>query len=345
LKLNFPLKTIYDTTYFTQQHGTGSSHNCNAARSIGDNRMCGEIEDEVFDIAATLGIKYIASLFELKNISKDFYNWRNCFLDTYFKKLLSDDFSDDELVALYNIVNEWISEEIESSIKYGGNQLDHLYHYNYRIIEKIMNEELRNTLISRGKSSPKVTANIDDYVVKSKDNNKHLVDEIRQNGYSQDIEQKIVATFSDLYGGQAKLLVDIGDIIDISNNRDFISNCVIQFVVTRRKYGYRSAGLNELISKFHVCFSNEDWLKLFHNIVDSISLTNKEDFYSINEDIETLCLYYYLGTMPDKLAELCSNKLNTHWCWLTSCGLINLETYSLFVDPQMTSLEMFSKYH
>lgn len=130
-----------------------------------------------------------------------------------------------------------------------------------------MNEELRNTFISRGKSSPKVTANIDDYVVKSKDNNKHLVDEIRQNGDSQDIEQKIVATFSDLYGGQAKLLVDIGDIIDISNNRDFISNCVIQFIVTRRKYGYRSAGLNELISKFHVCFSNDDWLKLFHNIV------------------------------------------------------------------------------
>ena len=315
-----------------------------AARSIGDNRMRGEIEDVVFVTAANLGIKYIASLFELKNNPNDFYNWRNCFLDAYYKKLLSEDFSDDELLALYNLVNAWISEEIESSIRHGGNQLEHLYHYNYRIIEKIKNEELRKTLISNGKSSPKVTANIDDYVVKSKDNNKHLIDEIRQNGYSQDVEKKIVATFSDLYGGQARLLVDIGDIIDVANNRNFISNCVIQFVVTRRKYGYRSAGLNELISKFHSYLSNDDWLKLFHNIVDSMSLTNMEDFYSINEDIETLCLYYYLGTMPDKLAELCSNKLNTHWCWITSCGLLNFEPYTLAVDTNMTSLELFSKY-
>lgn len=185
------------------------------ARSIGDNRMCSEIEHEVFETSANLGIKYIASLFELKNNPKDFYNWRNCFLDVYFKKLLSDDFSDDQLVALYNIVNSWISEEIESNIKRGGNQLEHLYHYNCRIIEKIKNEELRNTLTSYGKSSPKVATNIDDYVVKSKDNNKYFVDEIRKNGYSQDVEREIIATFSDLYGGQVKLLIDIGDIIDI----------------------------------------------------------------------------------------------------------------------------------
>ena len=69
-----------------------------------------------------------------------------------------------------------------------------------------------------------------------------------------------------------------------------------------------------------------------------------EDFYSINEDIETLCLYYYLGTMPDKLMELCSNKLNTHWCWLTSCGLIELDTYSLFSQEDVTSLKEFAKY-
>lgn len=314
------------------------------ARSIGDNRMCSEIEHEVFETSANLGIKYIASLFELKNNPKDFYNWRNCFLDVYFKKLLSDDFSDDQLVALYNIVNSWISEEIESNIKRGGNQLEHLYHYNCRIIEKIKNEELRNTLTSYGKSSPKVATNIDDYVVKSKDNNKYFVDEIRKNGYSQDVEREIIATFSDLYGGQVKLLIDIGDIIDISHNRNFVSNCVIQFIMTRRKYGYRSAGLNELISKFYVFFSNDDWLKLFHNIVDSLSLTNMEDFYSINEDLETLCLYYFLGTMPDKMAELCLNKLNTHWCWLTSCGLIEVDTYSLLIQEDIASLEEFSKY-
>ena len=315
-----------------------------AAHSIGDNRMSREIEEEIFETAASLGTKYIAALFELKNNPKDFYMWRNCFLDVYFKRLLSDDFSDEELVALYKIVNAWINEKIESSIKYGGNQLEHLYHYNYRIIEKIKNEEVRNKLISRGKSSSKVTNNIDDYVVKSKDNNKYLVEEIQQNGYSHDLEQKVIATFSDLYSGQAKLLIDIGDVIDILNNQSFISNCVIPFVVARRRYGYRSAGLNELISKFYSYFSKDDWLKLFHNIVDSISLTNMEDFYYINEDLETLCLYYFLGTMPDKLVELCSNKLNTHWCWLTSCGLVELDAYSLFIQENINSLKDFSKY-
>lgn len=98
------------------------------------------------------------------------------------------------------------------------------------------------------------------------------------------------------------------------------------------------------ISQFYSYFSNEDWLILFHNIVDSISLTSMEDFYSINEDIETLCLYYYLGAMPDKLAELCLNKLNAHWCWITSCGLLNMESYTLAVDANMISLEVFVKY-
>ena len=55
-------------------------------------------------------------------------------------------------------------------------------------------------------------------------------------------------------------------------------------------------------------------------------------------------VYYYLGTMPDKLAELYSNKLKTHWCWITSCGLLNLELYTLAVDANMTSLELFAKY-
>ena len=138
--------------------------------------------------------------------------------------------------------------------------------------------------------------------------------------------------------------MDIGDIINISQNLDFISNCIIEYIVRKRKYGYRGVGLNELIKRYYCYFSNSDWMKLFDNIVSSITISSIDDFYSVNEDIETLCLYYFKGTKPDKLSELCSNKLSTHWSWLTSCGLINLNKYELLIDEEINTLKDFSFY-
>ena len=314
------------------------------ASDIGDNRIAGEIENVLFETAANLGIEYIAALFELKNNPTDFYNWRNCFLDIYFKKISKEEFSDDELVALYNIVNAWINEDIEVTVRFGNNQLEHLQHYNYKIIEKIKDKELRNTLISFGKNSPQVISNIDDYVVKLEDTNELLMDEIRKKGYSQEVEEKIIATFSNHDYRQSKLLIDIGGIVNIRSNPSFISNCVIEYIVRKRMYGYRWTGLKELIDSFYQFFNENDWTKLFNNIIDSISTTNIENFYGVNEDIETLCLYYFKGRMPEKMPELCANKLNTHWCWLTSCGLIDEKIYSLEIDSNIDSLKAFSEF-
>ena len=48
--------------------------------------------------------------------------------------------------------------------------------------------------------------------------------------------------------------------------------------------------------------------------------------------------------MPQKLSELCSKKLDTHYKWITSCGLINVNTYTLAIDESITSLVDFAEY-
>lgn len=315
------------------------------AYSIGDNRLAGEIEKTLFETAVKLGVKYIAALFELKNNPKEFYNWRDYFLNTYFKIIDYEDISDKELVALYNIVNAWVSEDIElkSDTRWGNGQLEFLQHFNYKIINKIKNEQLRDKLKSIGKFSVPVESNADKVDEKVNDCNKSIIDEICRNGYSQGIEQKIIASFSEGHSKQLELLLGVGELIDISHTHSFISNCVVEYIVKKRKYGFRGMGLNELIDKFCFYFSKDDWVKLFKSIADSISSTNMENFYDINDDIETLSLYYYKTTMPDKLKELCSKKLDTHWCWLTSCGLLDLKPYKVIVNDDVDSLEAFSK--
>ncbi len=314
------------------------------ASSIGDNRMSREIEENLFETATDLGIKYVNALFELKNTPEGFYRWRNHFLEVYFKKIYSNDFSDNELLSLYKIVNAWICEEIESNIRHGYNQIDHLKHYNYRIIKLIKDPTLRAKLKALGNCDPEFQSDIDNYVLKSKSHKDDIVDEIRRNGYSAEIEQKIITTFLDVYGNQSSMLMEIKNVIDISQCSSFVSNCVVEYIIRRRKYGYRGAGLRELIAMYHYCFSSEDWIRLFENIANSISTSDLESFYNINEDFDTLCLYYFKGVMPEKLSELCTKKLDTHCAWITSCGLINLRQYSLSVDESITSLSKFCEY-
>lgn len=314
------------------------------ASSIGDNRLAGEINNILFETASSLGVMYISALFELKNTPEEFYGWRNCFLDVYFKNMSREELPDSELVALHSIVNAWINCDIESSIEHGYNQTEHLQHYNYKIIEQIKDEDIRNELLSFGNNLPISENNTNDYVIQTVDADDSIINEIRQKGYCIETEQKINAMFSDIYGRHETLLIDIGEIIDVSQNHEFISNCVVEYITKKRKYGYRMAGLIQLIEVYHKYFSSTDWIKLFDNIVSSISTSNMEDFYCINEDIEILCLYYFKATNVNKLSGLCLDMLKTHCEWLTSCGLIKLKTYDLQIDTSIDSLASFANY-
>ena len=234
--------------------------------------------------------------------------------------------------------------DIENAVKRGYNQLEYLHHYNYKIIECVKNEELRQNLMSYGKYSSTPKDDIEKYVSSSSNNHEELICEIKEHGYCETIEERIISMFSDAYRGQVNMLIDVGKVIDIGANSDFISNCVVEYIVQKRKYGYHGMGLDQLVETYHNYFSNDDWMRLFDNIVSSEYSTNIEGFYSLNEDIEILCLWYYKAHMSDKMSALYENKLNVHWSWLTSCGLINLTKYELSIDNTMKSLRAFASY-
>lgn len=315
------------------------------AQSIGDNRTAGEIDAILFDTAVELGVKYVSALFEFKNTPEEFYNWRNCFLNSYYKKVLDGTLCDTDLVSLYRIVNAWINEDIETSVKRGYNKVNHLYNYNYKIIEGIRDDKIREKLMSYGKCSPIPERDINNHINYSSSDYSGLFYEVKEKGYCKEIEEKIIDMFSDVYNGQVKMLITIGNMIDKTINREFISNCVVQYIIIKRKYSYLGIGANQLIDSFYKDFSDNDWMKLFNNIISSpYSSRSIEDFYSLNEDIETLCLYYYQAHMTDKISELCENMLDVHWSWLTSCGLTNLFQYELSIDNRINSLEEFATY-
>lgn len=316
------------------------------AYSIGDNRMSCDVDTEVFKTAAELGVPYINALFELKNNPTDFWYWRKCLLDTYYNQLTQKEWSDNELTALHSIVNAWINAEIESSGNKFDDNLEYLYRYNKRIIEKAKGEKLREKLIELGNCHPTINPETDSYVqnVEHKDSYKNIIDDISTNGYDCNVEQKIIATFSNQYDDQAKLLISIGKEIEVAAHPDFVANCVIEYITRRRKYGYRGAGLIQLIKEFHSYFTKADWLRLFDNIISSISSLDMDSFYSINDDIETLCLYYTISVHPERLEELFSCKLDMHWNWLSACGLINQRPYELTIDTSIETLYDFARF-
>ena len=316
------------------------------AYSIGDNRMSWDVDVEVFKTAAELGVPYINALFELKNNPTDFLYWRKCLLDTYYNQLTQKEWSDNELTALHSIVNAWINAEIESSGNKFDDNLEYLYRYNKRIIEKAKGEKLREKLIELGNCHPTINPETDSYVqnVEHKDSYKNIIEDISTNGYDCNVEQKIIATYSNQYDGQAKLLISIGKEIEVAAHPDFVSNCVIEYITRRRKYGYRGAGLIQLIKEFHSFFTKADWLRLLDNIVSSISTLDIDAFYSINDDIETLCLYYIINVHPERLKELFSCKLDMHWNWLSACGLINQNPYELTIDTNIETLCDFARF-
>ena len=316
------------------------------ASSIGDNRMSGDVDTEIFKTAAQLGVPYVNGLFELKNNPTDFLYWRKCLLDSFYNRLSEKEWGDNELIALYSIVNAWINAEIESSENKYDDALEFLYRYNRQIVEKVKGEKLKDKLIELGNCHPTINSESDSYgqVVEHKDSYKDIIEDISINGYDCNAEQKVIATFSNLYDDQVKLLISIGKEIEVATHPDFVSNCVIEYITRRRKYGYRGTGLNQLIKDFNFFFTNADWLRLFDNIVSSISTLDMDGFYSISDDIETLCLYYIISVHPDRLEELFSFKLDMHWNWLSACELISQRLYELSIDTSIETLYDFARF-
>ncbi len=87
-------------------------------------------------------------------------------------------------------------------------------------------------------------------------------------------------------------------------------NGVIEPAILRKKADgrYEIVAGHRRRKAYYNYFTSADWMRLFDNIVSSEYSTQIDGFYSLNEDVETLCSYYYKAVMPDKISELCSKK-------------------------------------
>lgn len=136
-------------------------------------------------------------------------------------------------------------------------------------------------------------------------------------------------------------LSKIGEIIADESLPLFVSNCIVEYIVQKNKYGFRGFRLEYLIEEFCNYFTNDDWLRIYENIVKKIGSDDIDMFYSVNDDLEVLCRHYIMRKHPERTIQVFELKMEMHWKLLTCGDLISREEYKLNVDSNINSIEQF----
>ena len=309
------------------------------AHEMGDNRISHPINIEIFKVAFELVYKYIDALFELKNTHDDFYYWRECLLDVFFDKLNILEFTDTELINIYYIVNSWINPDIELQVTRGYNKMNYLKTFNKKIVELIKDENLRGKVSQLGNCDPERE---NEYHPKTTTLDLGGVDTlIKTVGYNDETEKTIMDFAFNNNDSHVDFLSKIGEIIVEESRQLFVSNCVVEYIVQKNKYGFQGIGLEYLIEQFCNYFTNNDWLRIYENIVGKIRSDDIDMYYSVNDDLEALCRYYIMCKHPERTIQVFDLKMVMHWQLLTCGDLISREEYKLNVDSNINSMEQF----
>ena len=313
-----------------------------SAHEIGDNRMSNSIDNEVFQTAVDLGPQFVDALFELKNTPDNFSYWRECLLNAYWEKLHHLDLNDTELLGLYCVINAWINVRIEERKRNGYNKIKYLQHYNSTILEMVKDHSIRDMIKMRGYCTyeaeeyeePTIRANQLD----------SLLELIKKDGYSDKAQEQICAALKvDTYG-KVDFLLSVGEMVLEEYASDYISSCVIEYILSEKSYSMHENGLDRLVEKYSARFSSSDWNRLYAYVL-SKSTTNKEMFYCVSYDLEILDLYYSLNNKADQLESRLADKMDLHWSLITACGLIERNSYRITLDPRVNSFQDFAKKH
>lgn len=313
------------------------------ARSVGDNRMSGDITDAIFDTAFCLGIPYMSALYELKNNPQEFYYWRKCFLDTYYRHLSSTKFSDDDLLHLYYIVNAWVKPEIEESIKRVYTKIDYLNKYNAAIIDLVKDDSVKSFLLSKGNCTSadnKYNTPLSNYEFLGTE--LLIVNQIKKDGFTDNIKNDINAYISSEDKNHVSFLVELSKVIPKGYQDEFVKQCVINYIIGNHKYSFYEYNLDYLIGTYSVQFDTPDWLSLLMSASNKILSDGIERFYGINRDIECICFQYYRNCGLQKIEDVFEAKLNMHWSWITSCDSIKFDRYEIIVDEKIKSIKDFA---
>lgn len=314
-----------------------------SAHEIGDNRMSGSVDKELFRIAVDLGPQYSEALFEVKNTPKDFCYWRDCLLNSYFEKLSSLCLRDSELFSLYQIVNAWINVRIEESKQRGYNKLNYLQRYNSEILSIITDTRAKAIIESNGYYTYTSTGHTE--LTPAKNPFDWLLVELAKEGYSKELQYKIQAFITVDSYGLLSFLLSAGDRIEPAFLPTFAHECVVKYILTENKYCMQETGLDQLFHKYYLYFTENDWQQLLLNTVSKASTDRESLLYSMSHDLEVLDLYYSASHHMNHIEDLFSDKLNLHWALITANGLLSRKEYHLSLDPSINCLQDFVAKH
>ncbi len=309
-----------------------------AASAIGDNRISTDIVRELFDVAATLGIKYVNALFELKNRPGDLNYWRDTLLMTFYRKI---DYinNNEELMALYHLTNAWINAYFESFRQYG--RMDMLRKYNSIILGKITDTEMRKEIEQAGNCDFDESEDIIEPTVRN--DISEFIDLLESEGYSERFENMVCKAIAERRGGILNLFRKLKRLIPEEHLTTFTNNCVIKYIFTESEYGFSYTGIDDILELYRDYFSENSWIDIFEDIVDRFSKEEIGRVYSIGADIGIYTLNYLMHFKPECIDEVFGELCNTHKQFISANGMITYSTYDLEINHNISSLHEMVK--
>ena len=314
-----------------------------SVQEIGDNRMAGSIDEELFLTAFELGPMFVDALFELKNTPENFYYWRECLLDTYYEKIKCLQLNDSELFSLYRIVNAWINLDIEKNRRNGYNKIQYLQHFNSAILAHISDKVMKSIIIKKGNCTYEKEEQ--DIIMTQNDQFGWIIDLVNEKGYNQEVKRKICSNYFTDNHGMLNILINVGGKIENELQSKFVHECIVEYILIKHEYSLHTSGLDKLIEKYYMYFSEDDWRRIILNVLSKFSIRDEYSFYYISQDLEVLDLYYNIKNHFDQLEHIVSSKLDMHWSLITACGLINRKVYNLSFDTRVKCIEDFANKH
>ena len=312
------------------------------ASSIGDNRISHEINKEIFRTAIGLGTCFVDALFELKNTPEDFCYWRECLLEVYRECIDRLDLDNNELFSLYQILNAWVSVEIERSKKRGYNRLDYLKRYNSYLASRITDMGLREEIEKSADITALDEGDIEQHTQKSI--NPEIMTLVRENGYCQDIGRRIRELFSNNRHEVVELLLRVGEFVVEDKVKEYVEDCVIPYIV-QLEYGFRSYGAERLLKQYSEYFTRENWTQIVSWVISKLPIADMRFFSGVSDDLEIVNRYFYENNYPEKLPGVFAEKVQMHMLLITACYLLNREEYVLKYDAAICNLIDFRKKH
>lgn len=321
------------------------------ACELGDNRYNNSISEAIFDVAIDLGPYFVDGLFDLKNTPDDFYNWRQLFVAEYLKYIETNNLSDKELIALYNIICAWEKPEIEKHRRLYSENVDDIIENNkYMIVSRIKDDTIREEYqkkisIGETKENETITNNTGSSNHSHTPNTvaKRLEEQITKSGLDP-IGEKMLAMFlsSENESDCRRVLEKLNDIIQEDERLLFVQKYILPFIKQNMKYGLRGGGYYALLENNYKYITLDEYLELMQ-----LSFTRIEEgpdwVYSVVDDVEKLSLWLYKNTPFDDLYSIFAKKLNMHSTWITSCSEFKLNFYKINYDSNIKNLEDFCK--